>query len=241
MLEQHGLTAAIFDAVKALLVQKQLLLTAGTIVDATIIAAPTSTKNAMQTRDPEMRQTRKGNAWHFGMKLPIGNDLKGRVHTVTATDAAQADITQLPHLLHGEETVVYGDQAYWKEADRRAYEARGVRYRMNRRPPRSPAPDGPPAGHQSRAVADSRSWRTPAARREATLGLRDGALSRAREESRTRLDLVCPRESLLGAPPAVAGVGEVRVVTAATGTPRGRSRQPAGPRSAMPLSAHSIS
>jgi IS5 family transposase len=134
LLEQHGLTAAMFDAVKALLVERQLLLQAGTIVDATIIAAPSSTKNATQARDPEMRQTRKGNAWHFGMKLHIGTDLKGRVHTVTATHAAQADITQLPHLLHGEETVVYGDQAYWKEADRAAYEARGVRYRVNRRP-----------------------------------------------------------------------------------------------------------
>ena len=134
LLERHGLTQAIFEAVKALLVERQLLLKAGTIVDATIIAAPTSTKNATQTRDPEMRQTRKGNAWHFGMKLHIGTDLKGRVHTLTATHAAQADITQLPALLHGEETVVYGDQAYWKEADRVAYEARGVRYRMNRRP-----------------------------------------------------------------------------------------------------------
>lgn len=134
LLEQHGLTAAIFDAVKTLLVEKQLLLKAGTIVDATIIAAPTSTKNATQTRDPEMHQTRKGNTWHFGMKLHIGTDLKGRVHTVTATHAAQSDITQLPHLLHGEETIVYGDQAYWKEADRVAYEARHIRYRMNRRP-----------------------------------------------------------------------------------------------------------
>ena len=134
LLEQQGLTAAIFETIKTLLVEKQLLLKAGTIVDATIIAAPTSTKNATQTRDPAMHQTRKGNAWHFGMKLHIGTDLKGRVHTVTATHAAQADITQLPHLLHGEETVVYGDQAYWKEADRVAYEARGVRYRMNRRP-----------------------------------------------------------------------------------------------------------
>ena len=134
LLEQHRLTAALFEAVKTLLVEKQLLLKAGTIVDATIIAAPTSTKNATQTRDPEMHQTRKGNAWHFGMKLHIGTDLKGRVHTVTATHAAQSDITPLPHLLHGEEDVVYGDQAYWKEADRVAYEARGVRYRMNRRP-----------------------------------------------------------------------------------------------------------
>jgi len=134
LLERHGLTAAIFEAVKTLLVDKQLLLKAGTIVDATIIAAPTSTKNATATRDPEMRQTRKGNAWHFGMKLHIGTDRKGRVHSVTATDAAQSDIGQLPHLLHGAETVVYGDQAYWKEADRVAYEARGIRYRMNRRP-----------------------------------------------------------------------------------------------------------
>jgi len=133
LLEEHRLTAALFEAVKTLLVEKQLLLKAGTIVDATIIAAPTSTKNATATRDPEMRQTRKGNAWHFGMKLHIGTDLKGRVHTVTATDAGQSDIGQLPHLLHGEEAVLYGDQAYWKEADRMAYEARGIRYRMNRR------------------------------------------------------------------------------------------------------------
>src|SRR5689334_3927774 len=89
LLEQHGLTAALFEAVKTLLVEKQLLLKAGTIVDATIIAAPTSTKNATQTRDPEMHQTRKGNAWHFGMKLHIGTDRKGRVHSVTATHAAR--------------------------------------------------------------------------------------------------------------------------------------------------------
>jgi IS5 family transposase len=134
LLEQHGLTAAMFEAVKTLLVDRELLVKAGTIVDATIIAAPSSTKNATQRRDPEMRQARKGNTWHFGMKLHIGTDLKGRVHTVTATHAAQADITELPRLLHGEERVVYGDQAYWKEADRTAYEAGGVRYRMNRRP-----------------------------------------------------------------------------------------------------------
>lgn len=133
LLEEHRLTAAIFDAVKELLVAKQLLLKSGTIVDATIIAAPSSTKNAAQARDPEMKQTRKGNAWHFGMKLHIGTDVKGRVHSVTATHAAVADITQLPHLVHGEESVLYGDQAYWKEADRQAFAARGVRYRVNRR------------------------------------------------------------------------------------------------------------
>jgi IS5 family transposase len=80
-----------------------------------------------------MKQTRKGKNWDFGMKLHISTDRKGRVHHVVATPASGADITQLPALLHGDETVLYGDQAYWKEADRQAYEARGVRYRVNRR------------------------------------------------------------------------------------------------------------
>lgn len=134
LLEQHGLTAKIFDLVKELLTAKRLLLKSGTIVDATIIAAPSSTKNASQTRDPEMKQTRKGNQWYFGMKLHIGTDTKGRVHSVVATNAATADITQLDDLLHGEESAVFGDQAYWKEADRQEFEDAGVRYRMNRRP-----------------------------------------------------------------------------------------------------------
>jgi len=80
-----------------------------------------------------MKQTRKGGSWHFGMKLHIGTDIHGQVHSLTATHAAEADIKQLPNLLHGEETVLYGDQAYWKEADRQAFEAKGVRYRVNRR------------------------------------------------------------------------------------------------------------
>jgi transposase, IS5 family len=138
LLEQHELTKAIFDAVAALLEERRLLLRAGTIVDATIIAAPSSTKNATATRDPEMKQTRKGRNWYFGMKLHIGADKRGIVHTVLATDARVADITQLPHLLHGQEREVFGDQAYWKEADRQAFAARGVRYRINRRPNRRP-------------------------------------------------------------------------------------------------------
>lgn len=133
LLERHGLTEAIFEAVKDLLAEKRLMLRAGTIVDATIIAAPSSTKNASGTRDPEMRQTRKGKNWHFGMKLHIGTDRRGIVHSLTATDAAASDRGQLEHLLHGEESALYGDQAYWKEADRQAFEARGVRYRVNRR------------------------------------------------------------------------------------------------------------
>jgi len=136
LLEKHRLTEAIFEAVKDLLTEQHLLLRAGTIVDATIIAAPSSTKNATRTRDPEMKQTRKGKSWYFGMKLHIGTDRRGVVHSLTATHAAEADIKQLPNLLHGEESVLYGDQAYWKEADRQAYEKRGVRYRVNRRGPR---------------------------------------------------------------------------------------------------------
>ena len=134
LLEQHGLTKGIFDAIAGLLEERRLLLRAGTIVDATIIAAPSSTKNAAATRDPEMKQTRKGSNWHFGMKLHIGADRRGIVHTVRATNAACADLSQLPDLLHGQEREIFGDQAYWKEADRQAYEARGVRYRINRRP-----------------------------------------------------------------------------------------------------------
>jgi transposase, IS5 family len=138
LLERHGLTQAIFDSITGLLEERRLLLRSGTIVDATIIAAPSSTKNASATRDPEMKQTRKGKNWHFGMKLHIGADKRGIVHTVRASNAAVADITQLPDLLHGQEREVFGDQAYWKEDDRAFLESWGVRYRINRRPSRRP-------------------------------------------------------------------------------------------------------
>src|SRR3981189_882326 len=138
LLEQHGLTQAIFDSITGLLEERRLLLRSGTIVDATIIAAPSSTKNATQTRDPEMKQTCKGKNWHFGMKLHIGTDKRGLVHTVTATHAAGADITQLPDLLHGQEREVFGDQAYWKEDDRKFLEPLGVPHRIHRR--RTPHP-----------------------------------------------------------------------------------------------------
>ena len=133
LLEREGLTEGLFEEVKDLLAEKRLSLRSGTIVDATIIAAPSSTKNETKSRDPEMKQTKKGNQWHFGMKLHIGTDRRGLVHSLTATHAAASDISQLEHLLHGEETTLWGDQAYWKAADREAFEASGVRYRVNRR------------------------------------------------------------------------------------------------------------
>ena len=133
LLEEHQLTEQVLGLVRGLLESKGLLMKTGTIVDATIINAPSSTKNATGTRDPEMRQVRKGNTWYFGMKVHVGTDLHGLVHSLTTTDAAQSDLGQLPALLHGEEAALYGDRAYWSEGDRQACEAAGTRYRVNRR------------------------------------------------------------------------------------------------------------
>lgn len=132
-LEAHAFTEQLFETVNALLDRKGLTVQRGTIVDATILHAPSSTKNATKTRDPEMRQTRKGKQWYFGMKVHTGSDLKGLVHSISTTDAAQADITQLPVLLSGDETVLYGDQAYWSDGHREMLEEIGVAFRVNRR------------------------------------------------------------------------------------------------------------
>jgi len=133
LLEQHRLTERIFAEIRTLLEEKRLLLKSGTIVDATIIAAPPSTKNAEKARDPEMHQTRKGKDWHFGMKAHIGADKRGIVHSLSTTAANVADITELPKLLHGQERELFGDQAYWNEFHRQCAKATGIRYRVNRR------------------------------------------------------------------------------------------------------------
>lgn len=133
LLEKHGLGEAIFHEINTLLVEKRLLLSGGTIVDATIISAPSSTKNSTKSRDPEMKQTKKGGTWHFGMKVHVGTDKHGLVHSLTTTNAAVGDITQMPKLLHGAEREIFGDQAYWKEDLRRQFTEAGVRYRVNRR------------------------------------------------------------------------------------------------------------
>jgi transposase, IS5 family len=133
LLEEHDLARAIFVEIGSLLEENGLLLKQGTIVDATIIAAPSSTKNQTKSRDPEMKQTRKGKTWHFGMKVHVGTDTRGIVHSLTVTHAAEADINEMPQLLHGAERVVYGDRAYWSERDREDLERLAVRYRVNRR------------------------------------------------------------------------------------------------------------
>ena len=113
LLERHDLCGAMLDAVNHYLEDRGIRIGTGTIVDATIIHAPSSTKNATGTRDPEMHQTRKGNQWFFGMKAHIGVDSKqGIVHSVCSTAASVADKHMLADLLHGQERKVWGDGAY---------------------------------------------------------------------------------------------------------------------------------
>jgi IS5 family transposase len=113
LLEKHDLGAAMFAEVGRLLQNNGMKLAGGTIVDATLIAAPPSTKNQEQSRDPEMHQSKKGNEWHFGMKLHIGMDSQnGIIHSATVTPGNVHDSHELVYLLHGDETRLYGDSAY---------------------------------------------------------------------------------------------------------------------------------
>jgi IS5 family transposase len=125
LLETHNLSLQILATVNATLAAKGLLLKSGTVVDATLIAAPSSTKNSSGERDPEMHQTKKGNQWHFGMKAHIGVDAdSGLVHTVVGTGANVNDVTQAHALVHGEETDVLADAGY-QGVDKRA-ETQGI-------------------------------------------------------------------------------------------------------------------
>lgn len=113
LLERHALGAELFAVVMETLAEQGIQVHRGTIVDATLIAAPPSTKNRTQTRDPEMHQTKKGNQWHFGMKAHVGVDSRTTlIHSVVATAANVHDSQVLDQLLHGQETRVWGDSAY---------------------------------------------------------------------------------------------------------------------------------
>jgi transposase, IS5 family len=113
LLEAHELTRRIFEEVGVLLTERKLLMREGTLVDATIIAAPSSTKNREGRRDPDMHQTKKGNQWFFGMKAHIGADAaSGLVHSVEGTAANESDISQAHKLLHGAEKTVHADAGY---------------------------------------------------------------------------------------------------------------------------------
>ncbi|MES2183957.1 MAG: IS5 family transposase [Pseudomonadota bacterium] len=134
LLDKHRLTPQILAVVNDLLQAKGLLLRAGTVVDATLIAAPSSTKNAGGTRDPEMHQAKKGNQWYFGMKAHIGVDAdSGLVHTVRATAANVNDVLEANSLLHGQEIDAFGDAGY-QGAHRRPDAPDTVRWHVALRP-----------------------------------------------------------------------------------------------------------
>ena len=143
LLVAHGLQEKLFAQVVGMLSAQGLILKKGTIVDSTIIAAPTSTKNREKKRDPDAHQTKKGNAWHFGYKAHIGVDQKtGLVHHLEVTSANVHDVTVLPKLLTGEETEVYGDSGYLgaekrEDAVKHNKQGKAIRFKINRRPSQS--------------------------------------------------------------------------------------------------------
>jgi len=135
LLEKHNLGKKLFEKINRYLEQKGLTFKEGTIMDATIIAAPTSTKNKKSERDPEMHQTKKGNEWHFGMKMHIGvDDACGLIHSIATTSANVHDIVMSDKLLHGKEKRVCGDAGYLGIDKREAHIKRKVQWLINERP-----------------------------------------------------------------------------------------------------------
>ena len=134
LLETHQLTEQVFAEINTHLSERGLIVGKGTIVDATIIDAPSSTKNAKKKRDPQMHQTRKGKQWYFGMKVHTGTDTdSGLVHTVCATAANVADVNMLGELLHGAEQSLHGDSAYHSKELKAQAEAAKIEFNVNQR------------------------------------------------------------------------------------------------------------
>jgi len=131
-LEDNGLTAVLLNTINAHLKAHGLLVSKGTMVDATIVHAPSSTKNQDKARDPDMHSTQKGNQWYFGMKIHIGADVNsGAVHSVTVTPANTADITELPKLLRGDDQAVFADAGYTSDEYKRGARHLGIRWCVN--------------------------------------------------------------------------------------------------------------
>jgi len=131
-LEKYHLTEKIFEMTKEYLADKGLLLREGTIVDATIINAFASTKNESRTRDPEMKQTKKGNQWYFGMKAHVGTDTgRGLAHSIVVTSAAVHDSQVMDDLLHGQERAIYGDKAYSNTVKSVEFESQGIEWHID--------------------------------------------------------------------------------------------------------------
>jgi IS5 family transposase len=145
LLEKHDLGKQIFETVKGHLKDQGMAMKQGTIIDATLIAAPSSTKNKKGERDPEMHQTCKGKQWYFGMKVHIGVDKdNGLIHSIETTAANVHDLTPAAELLHGEESVVYADSGYQGIEKREEMKGRAIGFRVAMRPGKRRAlPDTP--------------------------------------------------------------------------------------------------
>jgi transposase, IS5 family len=145
LLEKHNLGEQIFETVKAHLKERGMAMKQGTIIDATLIAAPSSTKNKAGERDPEMHQSKKGNQWYFGMKIHAGVDKDtGLIHSIVTTAANVHDLTPAAELLHGEEQVVYADAGYQGIAKRPEMAGKSTEFRVAMRPGKRRAlPDTP--------------------------------------------------------------------------------------------------
>jgi IS5 family transposase len=145
LLEKHNLGEQIFKTVKVHLRERGMAMKQGTIIDATLIAAPSSTKNKTGERDPEMHQTKKGNQWYYGMKVHIGVDkVSGLIHSVETTAANVHDLTPAAELLHDDEMVVYADAGYQGIEKRPDMEGRTTTFRIAMRPgKRRTLPDTP--------------------------------------------------------------------------------------------------
>jgi len=154
LLESHGLGEKLLQEINRHLAMKGCKLSEGTIVDATLISAPSSMKNREGKRDPEMHQTKKGNQWYFGMKLHIGVDAdSGLTHSATGTAANAHDITQTDKLLHGRETRVHGDAGYAGIHKRQEHKGRKVDWHIAMRP-----------GKRRQMATDSESWKAEQAK-----------------------------------------------------------------------------
>ncbi len=207
-LEEHKLAPKVLDTINAGLLERGLMLETGTAVDATLVAAPSSTKNKTGERDPEMHQTKKGNQWHFGMKAHIGVDAdSGLVHTVIGTAANVGDVTQAAGLLHGAESEVFADAGYQgvdKRDEVKKLEVK-AQWHVAMRPGKRRALDPDRRSHQlhrrARAAQGEHpgQGRAPVPRGQAAVRLRQGALPRLGEEHRAADDAVRDEQSVDGA------------------------------------------
>ena len=204
-LEKYKLSEQILKAVNDLLIQRGLLLKAGTAVDATLIAAPTSTKNKDKARDPEMHSSQKGKQWHFGMKAHIGADAQsGLVHTVRGTSGNVHDVVEGSSLLHGDEVLAYGDAGY--QGIDQASRCRQGRFLANCHAPRQAqgAQQRQPSGCPDRQGRKAQSWHSgqsgaSVSGNQAPVRICQGSLPWLEEEHRPALHVICAVQSVDGA------------------------------------------